>query len=118
MDSIIGFLRSRIKRLETQNKTKIDLEIIERQDAGPATGPEAEIVRLMQRAIPLVTKVSTELVGLSGQTVGNIFREYGYPCVGWGCSEKESTAHQPNEYCVLSNLLMEAKAFSSIPFFI
>ena len=37
MDSIAGFLRSTIKKLETQNKTKVDLEI-ERQDAGPIAG--------------------------------------------------------------------------------
>ena len=118
MDSIITFLRSRLKALQQQNKAKIDLEMVERQDAGPATSPDAEIVRLMQQAIPQTTKSTTKLVGLSGQTVGNIFREYGYPCVGWGCSEAESTAHQPNEYCVLDNLLMEAKTFSSIPLFL
>jgi len=117
MDSVISFVRSRIKKLESQNKTKIELQIIERQDGGPATAPEAEIVRLVQRAVPSVTKQSTKLVGLSGQTVGNVFREYGYPCVGWGCSEAESTAHQPNEYYTMTNLLMEAKAFSAIPFF-
>ena len=115
MDSIIGFLRSQLRIFERQNKTKIDLQIVERQDAGPATTPDAEVVQLMQRAIPQTTKNPTKLVGLSGQTVGNIFREYGYPCVGWGYSELESTAHQPNEYCALANLLMEAKAFSSLP---
>jgi succinyl-diaminopimelate desuccinylase len=115
MDSVISFLESRVQKLAAGNRTKIDLEIIERQDAGNATLPRAEIVRLMQQVVRRVTGQSTKLVGLSGQTVGNIFREYGYSCVGWGCSGAESTAHQPNEYCVLSDLLTEAKVFSSIP---
>jgi succinyl-diaminopimelate desuccinylase len=115
LDEVLRSAKRLLRRFQAKNKVKVELEIVEREDAGPSTTAETEICRLMIRSVEQITKRSPKLTGIGGQTVGNIFRRYGIPAVGWGYSEEISTAHQPNEYCEMKNLLAEAKGFAMIP---
>jgi succinyl-diaminopimelate desuccinylase len=45
-------------------------------------------------------------VGIGGGTVGAFLRKKGIPTVVW--SRLEEAAHQPNEHCLLSNLMGDA----------
>jgi succinyl-diaminopimelate desuccinylase len=51
-------------------------------------------------------------VGIGGGTVAAYFRRSGFEAACW--SRTDETAHQPNEYCVIDNMLGDAKVFAHI----
>ncbi|MDG6921815.1 MAG: M20/M25/M40 family metallo-hydrolase, partial [Nitrososphaerota archaeon] len=95
-------------------EAKVSVEIVERDDAGPATVKESEVVRLLSGAITRVTgKSNLEYVGIGGQTVGNLFRKKGMATAVW--STVDEMAHEPNEFCRVANLISDTKVFASAP---
>jgi len=67
------------------------------------------VVRLA-RAIKRVRGVEPRPIGIGGGTVAALFRRKGLPAVVW--STLEDMAHQPNEFCIIDNLVSDAKVFS------
>ena len=51
-------------------------------------------------------------MGIGGGTVAAFFRRAGLPAAVW-CTVSD-TAHQPNEYCLISNILTDAKIFACL----
>jgi succinyl-diaminopimelate desuccinylase len=64
------------------------------------------VVASLKRAINAVYGVQGVAVGIGGGTVGAFLRKKGIPTVVW--SRLEEMAHQPNEYCLMSNLMGDA----------
>lgn len=50
--------------------------------------------------------VEGKTIGIGGGTVGAFLRKEGIPTVVWG--RIAETAHQPNEYCLIDNLIGDA----------
>jgi succinyl-diaminopimelate desuccinylase len=51
-------------------------------------------------------------MGIGGGTVAAFFREAGLPAAVWStCAD---TAHQPNEFCLISHVITDAKVFATI----
>ncbi len=71
--------------------------------SSPPTSPDAPIVATLRSAIRRVYGVEASTVGIGGGTVGAYLRAAGIPTVVW--SRIEENAHQPNEYCLISNML-------------
>jgi succinyl-diaminopimelate desuccinylase len=46
-------------------------------------------------------------MGIGGGTVAAFFREAGLPAAVW--SKMDDQAHQPDEYCVIENMVNDAK---------
>ncbi len=78
----------------------------------PATPSDAPVVRLLAAAIKAAYGVDARPVGIGGGTVGAYLRKAGFPAVVW--SRIDERAHQPNEYCVIDNLLGDAKALAAV----
>jgi succinyl-diaminopimelate desuccinylase len=82
----------------------VTIEVEQVQKGGsPPTPADAPVVSTMRRAIKGVYGVDASLVGIGGGTVGAWLRMAGIPTVVW--SRIEETAHQPNEYCVIDNMV-------------
>ncbi|MCH7493623.1 M20 family metallo-hydrolase [bacterium] len=77
------------------------------QAAAPPTPVDAPIVVALQNAIREVTGLEAKPQGVGGGTVAAIFRERDIPAAVWStlCWQ----AHQPNEYCLLPNLISDAR---------
>jgi succinyl-diaminopimelate desuccinylase len=91
---------------------KIEVETVQRQDAPDPTPIDAPVVLALKRAIKRVTGREGTPMGIGGGTVAAFFRKYGFPAVVWStCGE---TAHQPNESCLISDILTDAKVFASV----
>jgi len=114
LDSIISDINNAISESNERHGSESHLEIINREDAGPATSESSEVAKLIEAAIFGVTKKQPKLIGIGGQTVGNLFRKKGLPTVVW--STVDDIPHEPNEYSKLSNLISDAKVFSAMPF--
>ncbi len=113
LDEVLSDINSAIMESKARNQAEITLEIVNRDDAGPATARTSEVAQLLGRAVSRVTGKNPEFVGIGGQTVGNLFRQKGYPTAVW--STVDDIPHEPNEYSKISNLISDAKVFATIP---
>ena len=71
-----------------------------------ATAADAPVVQALSTAISAVYGLKPYPVGIGGGTVGAYLRNAGLDAVVWG--RLHGTAHQPNEYCVIENLVGDA----------
>ena len=97
---------------EVAQRFGVDLEVEPVQDlqAAPATAPTAPVVLALQQAIREVYGREGRPQGIGGGTVAAFFRQQGLPAAVW--MTVSDTAHSPNEFCLLSNLVGDAKVFA------
>ncbi len=74
--------------------------------SSPPTPADAPVVTALKRAVKAVYGVEGKTVGIGGGTVGAFLRKAGIHTVVWG--RLDESAHQPNEYCLLPNLMGDA----------
>jgi succinyl-diaminopimelate desuccinylase len=74
------------------------------------TSPDAPVVKSLGRAIQEVYGGNPRPVGIGGGTVGAYLRNAGIDSVVW--ARIDDTAHQPNEYALLANILGDARVFA------
>lgn len=105
-----------IKRLvietERKFKVKISLETPQLEIAAPPTAADAPAALAIARAMKELRRLRTRPMGIGGGTVAKYFRETGFPAVVW--STMDETAHTPDEYCLVGNILDDAKVFAHI----
>jgi succinyl-diaminopimelate desuccinylase len=99
---------------EVARKFEVTLEVETVQDlrAAPATSPDAPVVLALQKAIREVYGREGRPQGIGGGTVAAFFRQVGLPAAVW--MTVSDTAHQPNEFCLLSNLIGDAKVLAQV----
>lgn len=90
----------------------IEIEVIQREDAPQPTDPNSEIVQLLRRAIKVFRGIDARVIGIGGGTVAAAFRRIGVPAAVW--STIDDTAHEPNEYAKLSNIIEDAKIIAAL----
>ena len=106
-----------IKRLEGEtgktgeNKVKISYEVVQSVQSKP-TSTEAPLVRSLASAIEEVLGIKPRPIGIGGGTAGAALRNIGIDCAVW--SKLDDTAHMPNEYAVLDNILDGAKVMAAL----
>ena len=91
---------------------EMKVDVITRNDAASPTAPDAPVVTGLRRAIKRVTGKEAVPTGIGGGTVAAFFRKAGLPAAVW--STLTETIHQPNEYCLISNIITDAKIFASL----
>ncbi|HVP18299.1 MAG TPA: M20 family metallo-hydrolase [Spirochaetia bacterium] len=102
LEEVIREIRRICDSIQRDFNVKVDIEEVQRASS-PPTSPDAPIVSTLRNAIREVYRVEASTVGIGGGTVGAYLRAAGIPTVVW--SRIEETAHQPNEYCLISNML-------------
>lgn len=100
------------KKIEKRFKVKIQVEEVQKAPAAPPTPKDAPVVLSLTKAIKAVYKKDAKPMGIGGGTVAALFRKAGYEAACW--AKIDETAHQPNEYCVVDNMIGDAKVFSHI----
>ncbi len=107
-------VEAEIRRLAAEvaaaHRVTITIEDVQRSEAAPGTPPQAPLVAAVAAAARAVFGVSPLPMGIGGGTVAAVFRRAGYPAVVY--SKIDESAHQPDEYCVLDNLIGDAKVFA------
>lgn len=93
---------------------KIDVEVVARSDAPPPTSPNSEIIVKLKRAIKIARGIDAKVGGIGGGTYAAIFRRKGIPAAVWATVDE--TAHNPNEYARVSNIVEDAKVFALLVF--
>jgi succinyl-diaminopimelate desuccinylase len=100
------------RNIEQKFKVKIEISIAQKDPAAPPTSAEAPVVKALQTAVKAVYNVDAAPMGIGGGTVAAIFRRAGYPAAVW--STIDDLAHQPNEYCVISSMMNDARVFAHV----
>ena len=98
------------KDFEKKTDARIQVEIVHKTIAPKPTPPNAKIVTMLEQALRQVRGKTPAIGGIGGGTCAAYFREWNIPAVVWSTSEE--TAHQPNEYMIIQNLLDDAKIFA------
>jgi len=111
-DGIIESAKKRAGALAKELDLSIEVEPVYKQVAANPTSPDAPVVKALARAIRRVKGVDAKAMGIGGGTVAAFFREADLPAAVW--ITQADTAHQPNEFCFISNIAADAKVFACV----
>ncbi|MDR3337318.1 MAG: M20 family metallo-hydrolase [Treponema sp.] len=100
----------RIKaEVEKQYQVQISCAMPQKAES-KATADDAPLIKSLAEAIRKVYGVESRPIGIGGGTVAAHLRNTGIPAAVW-CRIAE-TAHQPNEYALIANILGDAKVMA------
>lgn len=94
------------RNIESEYNVKIEYTTPQKSES-PATSKDSAVAQKLAKAIKKVHNINAKFIGIGGGTVGAELRRLGYEAVVW--STLDDQAHQPNEYCIIDNLLADAK---------
>ncbi|HOT75954.1 MAG TPA: M20 family metallo-hydrolase [Candidatus Wallbacteria bacterium] len=109
-NEVLPKMRAYADEVEKQFGVKIEFSYPQIEQAAPATSGDSEVVKLLSAAVRDIYKKEPKLEGIGGGTVAAFFRRAGIPCVVW--SRLDESCHQPNEYCIISNMIGDSKVFA------
>ena len=112
VDKVIAAAEKIAAVVSTETGFKIEVETTHRHDAALPTPSDAQVVTALKKAVLKITGQEAKPMGIGGGTVAAFFREAGLPAAVW--STCPDTAHQPNEYCLISQVISDAKVFAAI----
>ena len=120
LDNILSDARELAKKVEERYRRevegqvlpRIDIEVIQRLDAPAPTDPNSEIVVLLKEALRRLRGKEAKVGGIGGGTFAAYFRKLGIPAVVWATLDE--TAHQPNEYAKIENMVEDAKVMAAL----
>jgi succinyl-diaminopimelate desuccinylase len=100
-------------KAEVETKHKVTISFISVQPvASRSTPADSPLVGILSAAVEKVYKLKTKPIGIGGGTVGSFLRNMGIHCAVW--SRMDDTAHQPNEYAIIANILGDSKVMALI----
>jgi succinyl-diaminopimelate desuccinylase len=111
LDEVMAAIRKICDGVAHDFGVSVDIQEVQKASS-PPTPANAPFVGAVQRAIKTVYGVEGRTVGIGGGTVGAFLRKKGIPTVVWG--RLAEMAHQPNEYCLLGNLMGDALVMAAL----
>lgn len=114
LSDIKSTMRKMADEVEKKYAVTITFETQQEAQAAMPTDPKSDIVKALERSIKEVLKVEPRVYGIGGGTVAAFFRRLNLPVVVY--SKLNESAHQPNEYCLIGNLISDAKVFAATLF--
>jgi succinyl-diaminopimelate desuccinylase len=112
VDQVLAVIRGMCDDVARQNRVVIHLDVVQREDAAPATAPDTPLVQRLVKSVRKVYNTDAKPRGIGGGTVAAHLRRAGHPAAVW--SRMDETAHQPNEYVWIANLVGDAKVFADL----
>ena len=76
------------------------------------TSPVAPVAKVLKKAVKEVLGREAKTMGIGGGTVAAYFRHKDLPAVCW--STLDDMAHEPNEYCIIDNVINDARVFAHV----
>lgn len=112
VDEVLAFAGAISRSMADELGVSVEVEPVYRQEAAPPTSVSAPVVEALKKAIREVKGLEAIPMGIGGGTVAAFFRRAGLPAAVW--ATEQDTPHQPNEYCLISNIMDDAKVFASL----
>lgn len=112
----LGQVKERVEAIGKETAAKfgvsLTVEPVQELPSPPPTDPDAPVVKALIRAIREVYGREARPQGIGGGTVAAFFRQRHLPAAVW--MTVTHSAHQPNEYCLLSNLVGDARVLAYV----
>jgi succinyl-diaminopimelate desuccinylase len=105
-------MREAADAIEEEFGVTIEISTVQEVQAPEATDPQSLIVTALKQAIDKVYHVRATPQGIGAGTVAAYLRREGYPVAVW--CRTTPAAHQPNENCLIDNMIGNAKAFAHL----
>ena len=112
LQEVHGRIRSMADDIERRFGVRIEIKAVQDVQAPAPTPEDAPVVPALQEAIRAVYRLQANPEGIGAGTVAAYFRRDGYPAAVW-CRIGQ-TAHQPNENCLISNMMGNAKVYAHL----
>ena len=96
-------------QVEKEHNVKIEYECPQKSES-PATPVSAPVAQKLAAALKKVHGIEAKFIGIGGGTVGAELRREGIDAVVW--STLDDQAHQPNEYCIVENIIKDAETLA------
>lgn len=106
LQEVLDQVDTHIQHIEKKHGVTIERRILQRVESSP-TPQDSPFVQEVSRAIEAVHGLPGVPTGIGGGTVGAYLRNAGFHTVVW--STLAETAHMPNEYCVLDNMIKDCQ---------
>ncbi|MEM4702646.1 MAG: M20 family metallo-hydrolase [Archaeoglobaceae archaeon] len=114
LEEVLEYIEDIRRFHEMRDGKPIEIEVVQKESS-PKTLESSEIVQKLKKALKDIRGVDAKLVGIGGNTCAAVLRRAGYTnTVAWQTGD--STAHMPNEYCLIQNIFEDAKIFTTLPF--
>ena len=97
--------------IEKEYNVKIDIEYPQKSES-PATPVSSHVAQKLAAALKTAQGIEAKFIGIGGGTVGAELRRKGFDAVVW--SSMDETAHQPNEYCIIDNIIRDAETLIEV----
>ena len=112
VEEVISAARRIAARVASEQDLEIEVEPVYRKDSAPGTAPDAPVVKAVQAGVQAVRGRSAQPGGIGGGTVAVFLRRLGLSAAVW--MSDTNTAHQPNEYVLLSDMVADTKVLVHI----
>ncbi len=112
VEDVEAKIKNMAKNIEKKFKVRIELIENQKAPAAPPTPATAPVVSALKKAVKVVYNKDAKPKGIGGGTVAALFRQAGFNAACW--AKLDETAHQPNEYCIIDNMLGDAKVFAHV----
>lgn len=114
LEEVLDYIENVKKFHEIRDGERINVEVMHRFSS-PKTPENSEIAIRLAKTIEKLRGIKTRFIGIGGNTCASFLRSAGFrETVAW-CTV-DGTAHKPNEYCAIDNMVKDAKVFYSICF--
>jgi len=110
LDGVITNVNNLAREYENKTHATIEITITSKNLAPKPTDANAKIVTTLEGAIKTVRHVQPKIGGIGGGTCAAYFRKADLPAVVW--STIDETAHQPDEYARIDNIVNDAKVYA------
>jgi len=112
LDDVMKTIKKVAKEVEKETGVKINFEDVKKNKAPQATSVDSPIVMNLLKALKDSRKINAKPIGIGGGTCAAYFREKGLPAAVWETNDE--LAHEPNEYCKISNMIEDAKVMARL----
>jgi succinyl-diaminopimelate desuccinylase len=112
LEEVRGEIGRLVAEVEGKTGVRVKLEEAQRVQAPPPTSPEAPVVRALSLALRELRGLEARPIGVGGGTVAAFFRRVGLAAACW--STTAEVAHQPDEFCLIDNMVADAKVFAHL----
>jgi succinyl-diaminopimelate desuccinylase len=112
LSDVFNQIRCMADDMEKQFGVTIEIETVQAVQAPPPTPVDAPVVLALREAIRDVYGMAATPQGIGAGTVAAYFRREGYPVAVW--CRIGNTAHQPDEHCLIANMMGNAKVYAHL----
>lgn len=111
LDDVLKEVEKCCRDVEKEHGVKIEYTTPQRSES-PATSVNAPVAQKLAAAIKKTHGIEPKFIGIGGGTVGAELRRKGIDAVVW--STLDDQAHQPNEYCIIDNLIKDSETLINL----